>query len=163
MSTPTKTVYVYEKQSDITKLSQGGLTFQIAKSVVDASGNLVYNVVWQSQKLAPHFSISWTTQYALNWTLTIPGSSVAIVAGGNWQPCNPGDSYDLDKNGEWVKSATTGTANVLNVGSNGYQDGIHILVGIQRGSTNFYDTVSSPFILSESSKGITESLVLDVS
>ena len=84
-------------------------------------------------------TISWTTIYGLNWTATIPAAGTKVEHGGLWQPCNLGESFNLNDSGQWVSTTTNPYADKasLNVGSNGYKHptGVHIMVGVQDPAT----------------------------
>ena len=140
-----RNVDVWESPYDLQKLASNGFHYCIAKSVIDSSGNLTFNMVWKSLNLSPRASISWTTQYALNWTLNVPASNAKITLGGIWQPCNPGEVYDIDSVGLWQPSTVAPKPGYLTVGSNGYSyggsSGINIIVGVQSPGGGF-DPVS---------------------
>ena len=61
-------VSVWESATDLLALSRNQFNFQFAKSVLGKNGEITYNIIWQSQNLAPRFSISWEPIYALNWS-----------------------------------------------------------------------------------------------
>ena len=142
-----RTVDIWESQSDLYLLNQGGFQFNIAKSVLDSKGNLSYNMVWQSQFLAPKMTFDWTVQYALNWTNAIPGLGLTVTMGGFWKDTNPGDVWDIDEYGIFVPTKTgKKMEGYLKIGENrrapvAGQNGIHIVVGIKTG--NSYSPVST--------------------
>jgi len=137
---PTRTLTLWESQYNAARLFRDHWNFQIAKSVATGSGKLEYNVIWQSKGIAPNTDISWTTNYALNWTADVPAKGMTVRLSGSWQPCAPGQVYDLDVEGFWAKSSVSPDPNFLNVGKvnrNPDLDGIHIVVGIQNGDGSF--------------------------
>lgn len=136
-----RNVDVWESPYDLGKLASNGFNFCIAKSVIDSSGNLTFNLVWKSKNLAPRDSISWTVQYGLNWTLTVPTGNAQVVLGGVWQACNPGEVYDIDSVGLFQPSTISSQPGYLKVGKNGYSyggsSGIHIIVGVKSPGSDF--------------------------
>ena len=146
----TRTVALWESAYDNTLLNKNEFNFCIAKSVIDKTGQPIFNVVWQSKAPRPRATISWQVQYGLNWSTGVPdGSNAQVTVGGAWQACNPGESFDLTSDGLWAPSAP-GTGNprpgFLNVGKNYCQypgqTGINILVGVLNSAGDDYDTVS---------------------
>lgn len=136
MST-NRTVALWESAVDLTALSNNQFRFCIAKSVIDSTGNLSYNMVWQSHGLAPRINIEWEVKYCLNWTLNVPSPNAKVTVGGTWQDCAKGEMYDLDSIGSWVPASGTRQAkpDYMNVGVNNYAysgaRGIHIIVGVR--------------------------------
>ena len=155
-----RTVALWESALDNTLLNSNGFNFCIAKSVIDKTGNLTFNMVWQSKAPRPRATISWNVQYGLNWTTGVPAGNAQVTVGGAWQACNPGDSYDLNKDGLWVKSdpaTSKPKPNYLNIGKNYCQypgvTGINIIVGVLNSAGDDYDPVSiTTNALRESSK-----------
>lgn len=140
-----RTVAIWESPYDLRKLGDNGFDFCIAKSVIDSTGKLTFNMVWQSKALGPIIDVSWTTQYALNWTVDVPTGGARVKEGGFWHPCNPGDVFDLDKTGLFHPSTVPAKAGFLKLGNNGYQypgkSGIHVIVGVKN-LAGKYDAVS---------------------
>ncbi|RUS13957.1 hypothetical protein BC937DRAFT_94541 [Endogone sp. FLAS-F59071] len=134
-------IQVWEAQYDAQELISNGWNFQIAKSVANAAGDTTYNVVWQSKAIAPNTYISWQTVYALNFTANVPAAGVTVTVTGDWQACAIGQSYDLDENGFWQTSTSSGDPNFMNVGKVNYEypdtDGIHIVVGVKNSNGSF--------------------------
>ena len=131
----TRNVELWESPYDLQKLSSNGFSFCIAKSVIDSSGNLTFNMVWKALNLAPRAKVSWTVQYGLNWTLDVPTGNAQVTLGGVWQACNPGEVYDIDSVGLFQSSTVPAQPGYLKIGKNGYSyggsSGIHIIVGVQ--------------------------------
>lgn len=142
-----RTVALWESGYNLGKLSTNGFSYCIAKSVVDSTGALTYNMVWQSKGLSPRASVTWTVQYGLNWTLDIPTGNAQVTVGGAWQACNPGQVFDVDSNGVFQPSSIASKPAFLKIGKNGYHyagtSGIHILVGVQTPAGDF-EPVSLP-------------------
>ena len=140
-----RNVDVWESPYDLMKLDANGFSYCIAKSVIDSSGKPTFNMVWRSLNLSPRATISWTVQYGLNWTLNIPAGNAQVTVGGIWQPCNPGEVYDIDSIGLFKPSTVPAKANFLMVGKNGYKyggsSGINIVVGVKSPGGDF-DPVS---------------------
>ncbi|MCJ1435479.1 hypothetical protein MMC27_004852 [Xylographa pallens] len=130
-----RTVALWESAYNLGKLSSNGFSYCIAKSVLDSTGTLTYNMVWQSKSLAPRASVTWTVQYGLNWTLDIPAGNAQVTVGGIWQACNPGQVFDLDSNGLFQPSSVSSKPDYLKIGKNGYHyagtSGVHIIVGVK--------------------------------
>ena len=144
-----RTVALWESGYDNTLLNNNGFKFCIAKSVIDKTGQLSFNMVWQSKVPRPRATISWNVQYGLNWTTAVPSGNAQVSVGGAWQACNPGDSYDLNADGLWVKSnpaTSQPKPNFLNIGKNNCQypgvTGINIIVGVLNSAGDDYDPVS---------------------
>ncbi|MCJ1379038.1 hypothetical protein MMC17_002137 [Xylographa soralifera] len=133
--TTDRTVALWESAYNLGKLSTNGFSYCIAKSVLDSTGALTYNMVWQSKHLSPRASVTWTVQYGLNWTLDIPVGNAQVTVGGIWQACDPGQVFDLDSNGLFQPSSVASKPAYLKIGKNGYHydgtSGIHILVGVK--------------------------------
>ncbi|KAF5628515.1 splicing factor 3b [Fusarium sp. NRRL 25303] len=128
----TYTATTQESTTDLAILREGGLQLQVEKSVADTSGTVTYNVVYQSHDLAHNMTVQWTTNYALNWITSIPNAGAKVEYEGNWQTCNAGDSWDLDSTGSWQPNQNNPSAkkNCLNVGKNGYEENVYIVVGV---------------------------------
>lgn len=94
-----RTLHWYESAADNQAITANGWRFQVAKSVATGNGAPIYNVVWQSQGVAPVTDISWKAQYALNWTAALISPGVKVNVGGRWQRCNKGETYDLNPQG----------------------------------------------------------------
>ena len=136
-----RNVVLWESPYDLQRLASNGFNFCIAKSVIDSSGMPTFNMVWKSLALAPRASVSWTTQYGLNWSLDVPTGNAQVTLGGLWQACNPGQVYDIDSLGLFQPSSVPSQPGYLKVGKNGYayggSSGIHIIVGVQSPSGDF--------------------------
>lgn len=151
MST-TYTIELDETNTDLQTLDGAKYNFALAKEVQSAGGT-TYNTIFLSstdtadQKVTNHNKLSWSENYALNYTFSFPGKGVVVTGEGNWQPMNLGDYYQIDSTGAWV--AGTGPASTnLNV-TNDFQE-LNIIVGIQMtdasGHTT-YNPVRWPFHL----------------
>ncbi|KAK4680491.1 hypothetical protein QC764_214135 [Podospora pseudoanserina] len=143
-----RTLHWYESAADNQAITANGWRFQVAKSVATGNGAPIYNVVWQSQGVAPVTDISWKAQYALNWTAALISPGVKVNVGGRWQRCNKGETYDLNPQGYWVPSATPAGpdgAGWLNIGNIDYAYphvlGIHIIVGVLNNQTGRYEPI----------------------
>ncbi|KAK0743966.1 hypothetical protein B0T18DRAFT_293130, partial [Schizothecium vesticola] len=142
-----RTLYWYEAEADARLIKQNGWNLQVAKSVAAGNAAPTYNLVWQSQALAPVTEISWTDEYALGWTAVVPSDGVRVSVMGRWQKCNKGESYDINPLGYWEPSSDTRSATPgwLNVGRVNYQYpnvlGIHIIVGVKNARTGFFEPV----------------------
>jgi hypothetical protein len=132
----TRTIEVWESQYDNTELAKGGYNFQIAKSVIKAAGTTpVFNMIWQSEALAPDSKISWNVKYGLNWTKILPVEGATVVIGGKWKACNKGQVLDIDTGGYFQDSSSPPVPDFLAIGKNNYTlpggGGIYIVVGLQ--------------------------------
>ncbi|KPA37221.1 splicing factor 3b [Fusarium langsethiae] len=129
----TYTATAQQGGDDLRMLFEQRYNLQVAKSVAGPDGSPHFNVVYQSRSLAPTMSVSWTLEYGLNWTADPPNSGARVRYWGYWQPCDLGASYDLDEAGWWVPNQNNPNTqpNALNVGRNGYQTPVHIIVGVQ--------------------------------
>ncbi|KAM7218663.1 hypothetical protein V8F06_005982, partial [Rhypophila decipiens] len=142
----TRTLTWYESKIDNDAIKANNWKFQIAK-LVATSPNVppTYNIVWQSKATAPATTLSWKVQYALGWTADAPSDGVTVRITGNWQPCNLGESYDIDTDGYWTSSPNAGEQGWLNVGKIYYSypgvQGIHIVVGVWNIKTASYDPI----------------------
>ena len=133
MSATTYTVEVDERHHDREKLLANNYKLQIAK-VVATDSTSTANVVFDSRHIAPTMNVSWDTQYGINFVERIPKKGLKVVAGGTWQACGFGQSYDLDKDGGWIPNNDNPEAksNGLNVGTNEWTGGgVHVVVGTQ--------------------------------
>ncbi|KAL9043860.1 MAG: hypothetical protein Q9214_002964 [Letrouitia sp. 1 TL-2023] len=136
-----RTVDLWESPYDLGLLSKNDFNFCIAKSVIDTSGNLTYNMVWQSLGLSPRATVTWTVQYGLNWTLDVPTGNAKVTIGGQWQACDPGEVFDLNKLGLFEPSSVAPKPGFLKVGKNHYiydiKSGVHIIVGVRSPGSDF--------------------------
>lgn len=136
-----RTVALWESPYNLQKLPSNGFSYCIAKSVIDTSGSSTFNLVWQSLALAPRATVTWTVQYSLNWTIDIPSGNAQVTIGGDWQACNPGQVFDIDKNGLFQPSTVASNPGFLKIGKNNYKydgaSGIHIVVGVQTSANDF--------------------------
>lgn len=138
---------VQETNADLDILFKEKYNLQVAKSVSSPSGNPSFNVVFRSTFLANNMSVAWTMTYGLNWATEIPTPGADVEFGGQWQQCNPGQSFDLNDRGQWVPNQKNPDAdeNSLNVGKNGYPSDVNILVGVKDPKTNSWTPVGDPF------------------
>ncbi|KAM0546262.1 hypothetical protein ACHAPJ_010945 [Fusarium lateritium] len=129
----TSKIFIQQGPSTLRALASNGYQLHVAKSVSGPSGTPSFNTVYQSQFISPNIEIQWTTIYGLNWTTSVSAPGAQVTIGGNWQQCSLGDSYDLDSFGEWVANQGNPSAksNSLNVGKNGFQEPVNIIVGVQ--------------------------------
>ncbi|EFY97022.1 hypothetical protein X797_007509 [Metarhizium robertsii] len=141
----TTTLYIQESSADLKWLTHNNYSLQVAKSVSSpgAHSKPTFNVVYQSQKLAPSMNVSWTPQYGLNWTTQMPASGAQVVYSGNWQPCDLGQSYNLTSDGEWIINNDDPNKDSMsvNVGLNGYPGPVNIIVGILDPNTNIWQAI----------------------
>ncbi|KAI1427201.1 hypothetical protein F5Y12DRAFT_205091 [Xylaria sp. FL1777] len=137
MSDQTRTIYLTEDSENLALLEANNMTFQLANSVIDSTGSVSWNVVWQSSLRCLVTEISWKPVYALSWCMNIPGDGFAVTARGPWQPCELGESYDITSLGFFIPSEDTthSKPDFLNIGRNGFnsqgQGQIHIIVATQ--------------------------------
>ncbi|KAF1344454.1 hypothetical protein BDV97DRAFT_272320, partial [Delphinella strobiligena] len=139
-------------------LSSNQHQLQVAKSVVGPDGKLSYNVVWQSKALQPFVDIKWEPDYGLNWTADGLGDGVSITLRSIWQACKPGEIYDIDTTGVFVKSAATPVPKYLAIGKNQYHtddspEGIHVVVGIRNKAGSFNPIYVSPVAMGKGMNG----------
>lgn len=133
--TTTYQAFVWETKEDIDRLQSSKYNLQVAKSVANPDGKPSFNVIYASHILGPNMSVSWTTQYGLNWTTDIPDPGAKVTYSGHWQPCSLGQSFDIDDDGFFVENDNNPDArdDSLNIGSNNYgdPDGVNIIIGVQ--------------------------------
>jgi hypothetical protein len=97
-------------------------------------------------------NISWSVQYAFNWTAEAPQPGVSVTLGGIWQAANKGEVWNIDTNGLFQQDTTDpGKAGWLSIGnvSYSYPDPsdptktvpIYIIVGIQNSTTLDFDPI----------------------
>ncbi|EKJ69008.1 hypothetical protein NXS19_011316 [Fusarium pseudograminearum] len=151
----TYTAYTQEGPTDIKALGTENYQLQVAKSVAGSDGKPSFNVVYSSHFLAPNMTVSWSVNYGLNWTAGIPNKGEKVEYGGVWQSCALGDSFNLDQGGEWITNQNNPKAkpDALNVGKNGYQIAVNIIVGVQDESGNYKPIWVSPDKLLNNSSG----------
>lgn len=150
MGDTTRTVMVWESQFDLNKLKASNYNFQIAKSVVSASGKVISNVIWKSTALAPTYNISWDVVYALNWTAKLPADGATVVAGSVWQPCAKGEVYDIGEDGFFAPSTATPEPGFMSIGSNNYTiegNDLHVIIGVQNTSGGYDIIYTEPSVL----------------
>ncbi|KAH6689071.1 hypothetical protein F5X68DRAFT_189819 [Plectosphaerella plurivora] len=143
-----RTLNWFESAFDATIISKNGLSLQVAQAVASGSSTAAYSMVWKSRDLSPMSSISWKAEYALAWTANVPNQGVAVRIRSEWQPCNKGESFDIDQLGYWQPSkklVEASSASWLNVGNIEYADssvlGVHIVVGVRNADTNRFEAV----------------------
>jgi len=77
---------VQEDDSDLGTLGNNSYQLQVAKCVASPPGSPpIFNVVYASALLAPNMSVSWQTQYGLNWSTKIPAKGAKVEYFGRWQ------------------------------------------------------------------------------
>ena len=142
------TAVVQEADPSLEALSKNGWNLQVAKCVSSPKGAPVFNVVYSSSYLAANMSVSWTVQYGLNWTENIPTPGAQVTYTGDWSECSLGQSLNLDKAGAWQfnNNDPHADSNSLNVGSNGYQAPVNIVVGIKDPNTGDWSPASHPSV-----------------
>ena len=129
-------------------LSRNGFRWQVSRPFVSRTGE-VTNTVWKSLSIAPRNSVSWSTTYALNWSLTpLVEDTGRIRVNGPWQACKLGAAYDLDQFGFWKPSVVPGRPGHMMVGVNHFSDpdndaGIYIVIGQRVDSKGEWEPVSS--------------------
>ncbi|KAJ4251400.1 hypothetical protein NW762_011382 [Fusarium torreyae] len=130
----TSKIIIQQGSSSLRALANNGYQLHVAKSVSGPSGTPSFNMVYQSQSISPNIEIQWTATYGLNWTTSVSAPGAQVTISGNWQQCNLGDSYDLDSSGEWVadQSNPSAKSNSLNVGKNGFQEPVNIIIGVHK-------------------------------
>ena len=143
---PTRTLKWFETVEDLQEMRANGWRLHVSRGVTSGTNpSTSYNVVWQSQNLAPVSTISWGDRYALAWTSDVPPDGISISIRSPWQPCAAGESYDLDQNGMWQLSSEPGRPGWLSVGSVNFADfdssGIHIVVGIWNEGEGEYEAI----------------------
>ncbi|KAK1753631.1 hypothetical protein QBC47DRAFT_430456 [Echria macrotheca] len=142
-----RTLNWYESEVDAQLINANNWQLQIAKSVASASssGKPLYNIIWQSQGPAPITQISWTEEYALGWTASVPSDGVRVSILGRWQPCNKGETYDINNLGYWTPSQEPREPGWLSVGKINYTHpkvlGIHIIVGVKNAISGRYEPI----------------------
>lgn len=134
-----------ETDPNLVLLSNYGYHFNIAFNVATGGQVTPSNIIWKSNAGAPVVDITWTEKYALNWTASEITPGVSVTFGGRWQPCDKGDAFSIDKYGTFnIATPRAGEEDWLQITDVQYyaENGIHILVGIQReGSTTDYDII----------------------
>lgn len=137
----------YESKDDATNIKKNKWNLQLTKAVAAGTAAPTYNLIWKSRALAPKTTISWNVQYALSWTAQVPNDGVAISIEGEWQPCNKGESFDVDSDGYWQPSPSSvpRKADWLKVGNIGYTYpgvlGIHIIVGVLNADSGLFEAI----------------------
>ncbi|KAK4119275.1 hypothetical protein N657DRAFT_693862 [Parathielavia appendiculata] len=76
----------------------------------EAGAKLIASNNWQlqSQDVAPITQISWTEEYALGWMAKVPTDGFRVNILGMWQPCNKGETYDINNLDFWERSSKPG-------------------------------------------------------
>jgi hypothetical protein len=143
-----RTLNWFESEADAINIQNNGWNLQLAKAVASGSAAPTYNMIWKSRALAPITSISWKVEYALGWTAQVPDSGMSIRITGKWQPCNKGESFDINPMGYWKRSTEPVEAQYagwLNVGKIQYSYrgvlGIHIVVGIRNAESGLFEPI----------------------
>ncbi|OAL46469.1 hypothetical protein IQ07DRAFT_634724 [Pyrenochaeta sp. DS3sAY3a] len=146
----TYTIELDEGPTDLHILDGAKYNFALAKAV-ESAGKTNTNVIFLSstdtaeQHVTDHNTLTWTENYALNYSFTVPGEGATVQGVGNWQPVNLGDYYSIDQYGAWA--ATSGPeSTALNVVNN-FQE-VNIIVAIQTGTDK--DPVYNPIFIDQS-------------
>jgi hypothetical protein len=149
----TRTFHWYESAEDLVSINKNKWHLYLAKAVSTPSNQSgPPNVIWRSSAGAPRINITWSVQYAFNWTAEAPQPGVSVTLGGLWQAANKGEVWDIDSNGLFQQNTTVpGKAGWLSIGnvSYSYPDPndptntipIYIIVGIQNSSTLDFDPI----------------------
>lgn len=144
--TTTYTIELDEGNSDLKILNGANYNFGLAKAV-ESGGKKITNTIFLSgtdtvdKKVTNHNKLSWTENYALNYTFTLPGPGATITGEGDWQPVDLGDYYGIDTNGAWV-AGTGPPSTALNV-VNKFQE-VNIIVAIQTGTDSTGKPIYNP-------------------
>ena len=76
-----------------------------------------------------------------------------VVASGNWQPIETGQSFDLDDGGNFVPSIQPGDPDYINIGENRCSTdnplGVYIILGVQKVSPVTLQEVWQPIFVDE--------------
>ncbi|KAH8781098.1 hypothetical protein F5883DRAFT_685403 [Diaporthe sp. PMI_573] len=143
-----RTLNWFESEADAINIQNNSWNLQLAKAVASGSAAPTYNMIWKSRALALITSISWKVEYALGWTAQVPDSGMSIRITGKWQPCNKGESFDINPMGYWQRSTEPVEAQYagwLNVGKIQYSYpgvlGIHIVVGIRNAESGLFEPI----------------------
>ena len=149
-----RTLNWFESESDTKIIKSNNWNLNVAKCVTTGSGEPIFNVIWQSQAVAPIIRIQWKEEYALGWTADVPSEGVRVSIAGRWQKCDKGQSYSINELGYWEPSSNpVGPPGWLKVGKIDYAypgvAGIHIIVGVKNPRTGefepvFVDTATLP-------------------
>lgn len=137
----------YESKDDAINIKKNKWNLQVTKAVASGSAAPTYNLIWKSRALAPKTYISWNVQYALGWTAQVPNDGVAISIEGDWQPCDKGESFDIDDLGYWKPSPSSvpRKADWLQVGNIDYNYpgvlGIHIVIGLRSADSGLFEPI----------------------
>jgi len=148
----TYTIQLDEGNTDLKILDSAGYNFGLAKAV-ESGGTTTTNTIFLSstdtvdKKVTNQNTLTWTENYALNYTFTVPGGGAAVTGQGNWQAVNLGDYYTINEFGAWV-AGTGPSSNVLNVVNN-YQE-VNIIVAIQTGTDSQGNPIYNPIYVDPS-------------
>ena len=144
--TTTYTIELDEGNSDLKILDDAKYNFGLAKAV-ESGGTTTINTIFLSstdtvdKKVTNHNTLTWTENYALNYTFTVPGGGAVVTGEGNWQPVDLGDYYIIDNTGAWV--AGTGPPSTALHVVNHFQE-VNIIVAIQTGTDSGGKPIYNP-------------------
>jgi hypothetical protein len=142
----TYTIELDEGNTDLKILNGANYNFALAKAV-DTGGQATTNTIFLSstdtvdKRVTNHNTLTWTENYALNYTFNVPGGGAVVQGEGEWQPVNLGDYYTINDNGAWV-AGTGPSSTALNV-LNKFQEA-NIIVAIQTGTDHGGNPEYSP-------------------
>ncbi|CAD6888982.1 unnamed protein product [Tilletia controversa] len=135
----SRTLTVKENEPQISALGDHDLV--LGQQVESSNGHVHVNVIWKVRSLAPQMSVIWQAKYALQWTQELPGNGEQILYNGaDWQPCEPGEAFELNSHGFWVSSSRA-TPDYITIGSNNYKHGVHIIIGLFNSHIDNYEPV----------------------
>ncbi|KAL8795022.1 MAG: hypothetical protein Q9195_002470 [Heterodermia aff. obscurata] len=144
----TYTIQLDEGNTDLTILDGAGYNFGLAKAV-ESGGTTTTNTIFLSstdtvdKKVTNFNTLTWTENYALNYTFTVPGGGAVVTGEGEWQKVNLGDYYTINKDGAWV-AGTGAPSTALNVVNN-YQE-VNIIVAIVTGTDSGNPTYNPIYV-----------------
>jgi len=153
MTDNTRRIIVTENEVEISSLRKNNWNLHGANCVVKPDNSKTWNTVWISRPTVNNVVIEWKPIYALNFTTQRHSGSIIVDIMGNWQPCSPGEVYDIEKDGSWKASTNSapkpGFIKVGKVLYNFEGEGIHIILGIFDAGTKafvpiFVDPVALP-------------------
>lgn len=127
-------IHVNETEHEIVTLGSNQLCFGL--KVNDNVGKAEFNLIWKCVHLNPTTNFEWEIKYALGYSLDPPAIGSVVTNTGDWQPCDLGSSYLLDKYGFFQKSYD-GRAGYLHISQNEYSK-VYPIIGLWDANSQTY-------------------------
>lgn len=123
------TATVQEDRDNRKWLMDNNYNLALAKTVI-ADGKPVVNTIFKGEIIIPSMNVTWQETYGLNYSMKIPAKGAMVDGIGEWQECQLGDGYIINKFGSWDPKKDGNEPGALNV-ANEFNSELCIIVGVK--------------------------------